>query len=373
MKALIEKRNDLVDKMANIVDNAEKAGRAVTDEEKAQFDACVAEIANIDATLEMKDRVKGADKIAVEVRSVEDREKKEFVDYIRQVKNTDTPMTFGENGAVIPRTIADRIISIVYAICPIFERSEKYRIKGNLTIPAEDASNTNLIMDYADEFSADPDSTKVTLKSINLGEFLGRALCKVSRSLINNAQFDIVAYVVNRMALAISRFIVKELLNGTNQKVEGLRGVTQTMQTSATGASATDVTAISGDDLIDLQESILDEFQDPCIWIMSRNTRKAIRKLKDEIGHYLLNRDLTQKWGYELLGRPVYTTDNLADGIVYYGDMTGLATKISEDMSMQVLYEKYAPQHAVGILAFMGFDAKVKNPQKISKLTVKTN
>lgn len=371
MKALIEKRNDLVDKMAKIVDDAEKAGRAVTDEEKAQFDACAQEIANIDATIEMKNKIGGVDKIATEVKSVEDREKKAFVDFIRQVKNNDTPMTYGENGAVIPRTIADRIISIVYAICPIFERSEKYRVKGNLTIPVEDADNTNLVMEYADEFGADPDSGKVTLKSINLGEFLGRALCKVSRSLINNAQFDIVAYVVNRMAIAISRFIEKELLNGTSQKIDGLSGVTQLLQTSATGASATDVSAIGGDDLIDLQESILDEFQDPCIWIMSRNTRKAIRKIKDEIGNYLLNRDLTQRWGYELLGKPVYTTDNLADGIVYYGDMTGLATKISEDMSMQVLYEKYAPQHAVGILAFMGLDAKMQNTQKISKLTVK--
>lgn len=366
MKELIEKKNDLIDKMTAIVNTAKAENRAVTEAEAKEFNDAEAEVKNIENTIEMEKKMENLENKVV-VAPVSDKVKedeKTFLNMIRTIKNQDDPMTYGENGAVIPRTIADRIISKVYAICPIFERSEHYQIKGNLTIPAEDGTNTNLVMDYADEFT-EADSKKVTIKSINLGEFLGRVLCKVSRSLINNSKFDIVGYVIDRMALAISRFIEKELLNGTEDKVDGLTGVTQVIQTAKAGA-------ISGDDLIDLQESILDEFQNPAIWIMSRNTRKAIRKLKDDVGRYLLNRDFTLPWNYELLGKPVYTSDNIADNVIFYGDMTGLATKISEDISIQVLYEKYAEQHAVGILGFLGFDAKVQNPQKISKLTVKS-
>jgi HK97 family phage major capsid protein len=103
---------------------------------------------------------------------------------------------------------------------------------------------------------------------------------------------------------------------------------------------------------------------------MSRETRKAIRKLKDGDGSYLLQKDFTSKWGYVLLGKPVYTSDAM-DGSIYYGDFSGLAVKISEDMSIQILKEKYADQHATGVLAFVGVDAKVQDGQKIARLTVK--
>lgn len=370
MKELIEKRNDLVDQMSNIVNTAKVENRAVTEEEAKQFNDCEAEIKNIDNTIEMEKKMENLEnKVTVapvedKVTDIKARDEKIFADMIRKIKNSDTPMTKADGSATIPTTIADRIISIVYATCPIFERSEHYNIKGNLVIPAEDGENTNLVMTYADEFT-EAESGKIKIKQINLGEFLGRALCKVSKSLVNNSKFDIVGYVIDRIALAITKFLEHELLNGTEDKIEGLSGVTQVVETENVGE-------ISGDDLIDTQEAVLDEFQNPAIWIMSRNTRKAIRKLKDDVGRYLLNRDFEQKWGYELLGKPVYTSDQIADDVVFYGDMTGLASKISEDISIQVLEEKYAEQHALGILAFVGVDAKVQNPQKIVKLTVKS-
>lgn len=367
MKALIEQRNDFVDKMSAIVNTAKAENRAISADEAKQFSEYETEIKNIDATIEMEKKMESVEKkkIVAPAMSAEEKDNKIFADMIRRFKNTDTPMTRDDGKVTIPTTIANRIISIVYATCPIFERSEHYEVKGNLVIPQEDGTNTNLVMTYADEFS-DADSGKVVIKSVNLGEYLGRVLCKVSKSLINNSQFDIVGYVVNRIAHAVTRFLEKELLNGTEDKIEGLSGVTQVYETA-------EEDVISGDDLITVQESVLDEFQDPCIWIMSRNTRAKIRKLKDDIGDYLLNRDFDDKWGYRLLGKPVYTTDQLDDDTIYYGDFTGLATKISEDFSLQVLEEKYAEQHAVGILAFVGVDAKVQNPQKISKLTVKAS
>ena len=56
---------------------------------------------------------------------------------------------------------------------------------------------------------------------------------------------------------------------------------------------------------------------------------------------------------------------------VYYGDFSGLAVKVSEDVSIEVLREKFATQHAVGVVAWLEMDAKVENAQKIAKLTMK--
>ncbi len=43
-----------------------------------------------------------------------------------------------------------------------------------------------------------------------------------------------------------------------------------------------------------------------------------------------------------------------------------------EELEIEVLREKYADQHAVGVVAWMEFDAKVEDAQKISKLVCKT-
>lgn len=106
---------------------------------------------------------------------------------------------------------------------------------------------------------------------------------------------------------------------------------------------------------------------------MSSKTRAAIRKLKDQNGRYLLQDDATSSFGNMLLGKPVYTSDNMKDmagsaTAIYYGDMSGLAVKITEEMEVQVLREKYATQHAVGVVAWMEFDSKVENEQKIAVL-----
>ena len=106
---------------------------------------------------------------------------------------------------------------------------------------------------------------------------------------------------------------------------------------------------------------------------MSPETLTTISLLKDSNGRYLLQDDITNDFGYTLLGKPVYESDNMdeigaGNTPVYYGDMSGLATKFVEELEIEVLREKYADQHAVGVVAWMEFDSKVEDAQKISKL-----
>lgn len=108
---------------------------------------------------------------------------------------------------------------------------------------------------------------------------------------------------------------------------------------------------------------------------MNKATRTAIRKLKDSDGNYLLNRDVSARWGYTLLGKDVYCSDAMPKmaakaTAVYYGDFSGLAVKVAEDANIEVLREKYATQHAVGVVAWMEIDTKVEDSQKIAKLTM---
>lgn len=370
-KELIENRNAKVAEMESIVNLAKAENRVITDEEKTKFENLEKEIASIDNTIAMNERVnkmglKEVKEPKAEMTIVE-KENKIFENMIRGIVNADTPTTKEDGQATIPTTIAQKIIDRVVEISPIYALAEKYNVKGKLSIPKYDAENSSIEMTYADE-GTDAESGNTKFATIDLDEFLGRCLAKISKSLINNSKFDIVSFVINKMSQAIALFIEKELLKGTDGKVEGLRGIAENMTVIASSS-----TAVVTDELMDVQDKVIDAFQGGSIWIMHRDTRNKIRKLKDADENFVLNRDLTSKWGYTLLGKDVYCSDAVdkmtaGSTAIFYGDFSGLAVKVSEEINMQILREKYAEQHMDGILAFLGFDGKVQDTQKISQL-----
>ena len=303
----------------------------------------------------------------------EEGDRRAFEAYIRGVVlNERDNMTKAANGAVIPTTIANKIIAMVYNICPILERSTKYNVKGKLVVPYYDETSHAITVTYATEFE-ELSSNVGAFDKIELDGFLAGTLTLISRSLINNAQFNIVDFVVERMAYAIKRFIEDQLLNGYTgtgaaSGVIGLSGLTNSITAAATNA-------ITADEVVRLHDKIKDDFQANAIWIMSPATRTALRTLKSTTGYYLLNDDISTPFGTTLLGKPVYVSDNMPDmaagkTAIYYGDMRGLATKFSEEMSIEVLREKYATQHAVGVVGWLEFDSKVEDAQKIAKLVM---
>lgn len=378
LKSLTEQRAELVQQMKDLTSTAETEKRAFSPEEDTQFDELDKKVKALDSTISKLERARD---LKLNTTSTEKRgelkqeelEERAFEAFIRGEtlqERADVNLTTGANGAVIPSSIAQKIIKKVYDICPIYQLATRYNVGGTLSIPYYDEDTQSIEMAYATEFQ-DLESTSGKFGSIELKGFLAGALSKVSKSLVNNSQFDIVSFVVTAMAEAISKWIESELLNGTADKVEGLSSVTQVVKASAAAT-------VKADELIDLQEAIPDAYQGGAIWIMNKATRTAIRKLKDNDGNYILNKDATSRWGYTLFGKDVYTSDSMeamAAGktAIYYGDMSGLAVKLSEDVSIEVLREKFATQHAIGVVGWIEIDSKVENAQKIAKLVMKAS
>ena len=377
-KELNEKKNDLITRAEEVLNKAKGEKRELTEAEAEELAEIRDNVRRIMKTLELKGEFDKMEGNEIEKESLpkdeeerkcgdkEERalnEEKAFENYIRGVVTNEraSNMTLTDNGAVIPTTIANRIIRKVYDISPILQRSTKYNVKGKLELPYYDESTQAITVAFATEFQ-ELESNIGKLDSIELTGYLAGALSLVSRSLINNAQFDIVAFVVDVMAYDISRFIEDVLLNGKGS-VTGLSNLTN-VKTTASGSE------ITADELILAQGKVKDVYQDNAIWIMSPATRDAIRSLKDKMDRYLLQDDISLPFGKSLLGKPVYVSDNMSDiasgkTVIYYGDMSGLATKFSEELSIQVLREKYATMHAVGVVGWIEFDSKVENAQKI--------
>lgn len=379
-KKMMEKKNDLITRAEEVLNKAKLEERELTEDEAAELAEIrdnvrkIVEFMKLDDDFRelggMEKKPEGGPK-EEKKKVVEEQEKRAFEAYIRGVvlnerdaNNLD--MTGGN--ALIPTTILNKIVKKVYEICPILERSSKYNVRGNLDIPYYSEDSTDLVqVAYQQEF-VELTSNVGTFTSITLTGYLAGALTLVSRSLLNSQNFNLTQFIVDHMAYAIKRFIEGELLNGTPSKVAGLSGVTQTVTAAATNA-------ITADEIVKLHDTVIDDFQGPAIWIMSRQTRTALRLLKDEMGRYMLQDDISLPFGTSLLGKPVYVSDNMPEigagnTAIYYGDMSGLATKWVEEMNIEVLREKYATQHAIGVVGWLEFDSKVENAQKIAKLVM---
>lgn len=383
LKKLQEQRSALIEKMDGMLAKLDEGGetRAFTDEELAEFNEAKSQVKSLTATINAIQEQRSAegfkpvdssDDNAKEDAEAETRSFEQFLRSGGAAKmelRSAVNWTTAANGAVLPTTIANKIIDKVKEISPLFSLATHYNIGGTLTIPYYDESTNAITVAYAEEFS-ELESSAGQFKSISLSHYLVGALSKISKSLINNSNFPIVDYVVGKIAEKFALWIDKELIKGTSDKISGLSGITQKVTTAAS-------TVITADELIDVQDMVPDVFQPNCVWIMSKNARSAIRKLKDGEGNYLLNKDATTKWGYTLFGRPVYISDAV-DGIaagktpVYYGDFSGLAIKTSEGFSLELLMEKYATQHAIGAVGWMELDAKIENAQKMAALVMKT-
>ena len=380
MKALIEKKNDLITRAEEVLNLAKAELRELTEDEAAELAEIRDNVRKILETLRLEDDFREleemqekqdatpTEEVVVEEKEEERMEKREemelraFDAYLRGNERNDDNLTYGANGVIVPETIVNYIIKKVYDISPVLDRSQKFNIKGKVVVPKYPKANSgDIVVDYATEFLSLA-SNSGDFDSVELSGHLAGCLTKVSRSLINNTSFDLVGFVVDEMAYQIARWIESQILLGADGKIQGMRGCTNIVETAAANA-------ITLNDIINLHDAVKDQFQGNAMWVMSPAKRTALRQLKSETGYPLLNDDISTPFGSSILGKPVYVSDALANtDKIFYGDFRGLGTKFSEDINIQVLRERYAEQHAVGIVGWLEFDAAVIDEQQLAVL-----
>lgn len=379
LKALMERRAELQEQMNARIETADTENRAMSEDETAAFDAAEAEIRSIDETLLREERARAIEKKSVPAGNENPAaaEERAFADYVlgkvSELRAGEQNMTMSNNGAIIPTTIANRIIKAVKDRCPILAGATIYNVKGTLKVPVWGKANSthDITVGYQTEFT-DITADSGAFASVELSGYLAGALTLIGKSVENNGVFSVVDFIVNQMAEEIAIWLEGQLLTGTGSSAaQGALNTTTKITTAA-------ATAITADELIELQAKVKQSYQGNACWTMHPDTFTAIKKLKDGNERYLLQDDVTGAFPYRLLGKPVYLSDNMpkiAAGAkaILYGDYSGLSVNFRENISIEILREKYATQHAIGVVSWFEFDSKVTDHQKLAVLTMKAS
>lgn len=396
LKYLTEQRSENQEKMQKILDTAKLEKRALSEEEISKFNELKKLIDEIDATIKAEDEARKMDMEENKKENTEEQSQKEtestekeeraFVDFIitGEEKRANSPgMSYGSNGAIVPTTIAKKIIEKVKELSPIYEKVEKFHTSGTLEIPVYDVDSdaTSPTGDVNVAYQGDEFTSLVAgqgkFTSVELKGYSHGALSVISRKLLNNTDIDITNFLTNKIAQAFAEFWEKELLVGTGSTNNHMTGAISTTNLVATGNTTyTAANAAKIDKLIDLQLAVPQQYQKNAIWIMNKAVFTEIRKAKDGNGNYYMayGKGLTGGFDWEFLGKPVYISDNMpaattANNIpVLYGDFSGMAMKISQDLEIQLMREKYIDKNAVGIVGWAECDSKVQNNQMIAGL-----
>lgn len=358
MPSLVEQRNNLIQEAEALVEKAKTETRSLDDQEITRFDEIKTEVTKIDKTIQAEEEAEGMATKSAKTPEQEEQRALDEEKFLKYIKGDTRALDVASNGAIIPTNIADRIITRVKELSPIYSRCTVFNVGGDLDFPSFDSNSivTSYVADLQELTAQNGNFT-----SRKLQNFIAGSLVTISRSLMNRQDFDLVNFIVNQMSGSMSNFIERELLMGAG--VTGATGVfadgNSTVVTPA-GASFT------ADDLISQQMAIPEAFQGACAWIMSKPTFLSLRKLKDQNGTYLLNPDIRTGFGWTILGQPCFISENAPNNAIAFGDFSGMYVKLAQNVEIQVLNELYATRHATGVVGYTEFDSRIIEDQKIS-------
>lgn len=219
-----------------------------------------------------------------------------------------------------------------------------------------DTNNVGAILGENTAFgsSTDPSFGVVTLKAYT---YSSKPIL-VPNQLLEDSAFNLESYLSNALAERIGRaFNVHGTTGDASDKPQGI------VNASTKGADAA-VSAISYDNLVDLQHSIDPAYRVNAKWMMNDTTFKALRKLKDTTGNPIFQLSMRDGEPTTLLGKPVVINNDMADiGVstksVLFGDFSKYKVRRVKNYGVKRLVERYADANQTAFILFVRLDGKL--------------
>lgn len=241
--------------------------------------------------------------------------RKSFMNYVMKgtpvLKNEDAYTTTGDVGAVIPRTIVNRIVEKIEKVGNILNLVTRTYYKGGVVVPTSSAKPT---ASWVAE-RGDVDSQKKQVGSVTFA--YNKLKVKVSVSLeVSVVTLDIFERVlIDQVSQAIARALDDAIINGrgttTYYEPEGI--IKASNLVSGQNVDVTEGNAVTYSDLIGL-EALLPEGYDDAIYVMNKKTFVSqVLGMVDDNGQPIARVDsgIDGKPAYTLFGRKVEFTASL--------------------------------------------------------------
>lgn len=199
-------------------------------------------------------------------------------------------------------------------------------------------------------------------------------MIRISRELLNDSAFDLAAYISHEFVRCAGAAEEQAILTGDgSHKPIGLLHDTLGAQVGVTTASAT---AITADELIDMQHSLKSGYRRKAVWIMNDATISAIRKLKDGQGQYIWQPGIKEGAPDMLFNQRVLMSNYMpliatGNKVILHGDFSYYWLAEREGRTLERLNELYAVTDQVGFKMTERLDGRLILPEAVKCLQMK--
>ena len=209
---------------------------------------------------------------------------------------------------------------------------------------------------------------------ISLSAHKFATMIRISRELLNDSAFDLAAYIAHEFVRRAGAAEEQAILTGDgSHKPIGLLHETLGAETGVTTASTT---AITADELIDMQHSLKSGYRRKAVWIMNDATISAIRKLKDGQGQYIWQPGIKEGAPDMLFNQKVLMSTYMpliatGNKVILYGDFSYYWLAEREGRTLERLNELYAVTDQVGFKMTERLDGRLILPEAVKCLKMK--
>lgn len=395
---LVDKRANVWEQMKEVMDVAEREGRELTAEERQKYDAGEKDLDKLEDQIKLQekhdsrsaryDAVDRSKAITPEAPGGNDHDernaqyKRAFEAYLR---NAVSDLSADDRRALQDGFVDKRALGIGantaggYTVPPDFraEMIQTMKAYGGMLQEAEiidtdtganlqwptndDTANTGAIL---------AENSQVTQQDVTLGTnsldayMYTSKLVLVSLQLLQDSAFDLETWLKGRLAERLGRILNQHFTTGTGtSQPDGIVTGAIVGKQGATGQTTT----VTYDDLIDLIDSLDPAYQGNAKFMMSQQSRKSVRKLKDTTGQPLWQPSIQAGTPDLLLGYPyslnqdVPTPAASAKSILFGDFKQAYVIRLVTDLATMRLAERYADFLQVGFLGFQRADGTVQN------------
>lgn len=390
LKALVEKKNAMIQELDQIANTVATEVRSFTEDEDSRVATLQAEITGLDKAIKFaetrsldveviedtKEERSVEQNIDFEVRAVEQFLRKQDGEEVRTVTAAAAP-----GSLTVPVNLSNMIVEKLFEYASLFSRARSFTpVSGTLEILREQTIGTaGFVGEMTDLATDDFTMDKVTLRQKRAGTAI-----ELSQHIINDSGIDVVNYAIGilsrRLAMTLDANVLKGTGDGNNQ-FEGLLGAAGAVTANGIAAVTTAaVGAIGTDDLLDLYNALHPQFQSNGVFVVNRKTFNTIVKLKDANNQYFLVRDIASAGaGYRLFGLPVIIQNEMPDIAtgafpILLADFGNVyATMIKKGLNLQHIFgdTKQAMRGSHLLLLDGYFDGKILDPQAARFLKIK--
>lgn len=352
VKTLTEERKQLLEKI-------EKRNKIIKD----IADGAGTPVPNYLPTEERKDEPKGPDSPVYRTaflkrllgQPLTEAEKREF---------TLVPPTAA---AAVPTQTYNKIFDQMTKIAPMLSNITLLRVPGNLRLAVQDVRNPAQAHQELDPVNPDAD----TLVSVNLTGYEFIKVLRISatiRAMAIDAFEDWLARTLGEdLAVAINN----EIINGPTVSGNISQAQAWVPFGQAGGNYVQYVDQISYDDICNCIGLLPSAFDANAKWLMNKATfYQQIMRVTDANGNLIAIQSLADGGAWRIMGYPVLIDDNVAPGVVFFGDYTKVVGNLSQDIRVESSAESGFLNNAIDFRGTAIFDCNIAQPTAITKIDV---